>query len=50
MLSDALGDLRTAMLCINAAAVPIVVLMLIIARRAERDEAGLLDRAGFPGV
>jgi MFS transporter, Spinster family, sphingosine-1-phosphate transporter len=45
MISDATGDLRTAMLCVNAAAVPIVVLMLLIARRAERDEAGLLDRA-----
>jgi MFS transporter, Spinster family, sphingosine-1-phosphate transporter len=45
MLSDALGDLRTAMLCINAAAIPIIVLMQVIARRAQRDEAGLLDRA-----
>jgi MFS transporter, Spinster family, sphingosine-1-phosphate transporter len=45
MLSDATGDLRTAMLCVNAAAVPIVGLMLLIARRAERDEAGLLARA-----
>ncbi len=46
MISDATGDLRTAMLCVNAAAVPIVVLMLLIAKRAERDEAGLLARAG----
>jgi MFS transporter, Spinster family, sphingosine-1-phosphate transporter len=46
MMSDAMGDLRTAMLTINVVAVPIVVLMLIIARRAERDEAGLLARAG----
>jgi MFS transporter, Spinster family, sphingosine-1-phosphate transporter len=38
------------MLFINAAAVPIVVLMLFIAKRAQRDEAGLLDRAGFPKV
>jgi MFS transporter, Spinster family, sphingosine-1-phosphate transporter len=45
MLSDATGDLRTAMLCINAAAVPIVVLMVLIAKRAERDETGLLARA-----
>ncbi len=45
MISDATGDLRTAMLCINAAAVPIVGLMLLIARRAQRDEAGLLVRA-----
>jgi MFS transporter, Spinster family, sphingosine-1-phosphate transporter len=46
MLSDSLGDLRTAMLCVNAASVPIVVLMLLIARRAKHDEAGLLERAG----
>jgi MFS transporter, Spinster family, sphingosine-1-phosphate transporter len=44
MISDATGDLRTAMLCVNAAAVPIVGLMLLIAKRAERDEAGLLAR------
>ncbi len=45
MISDASGNLRTAMLCVNAAAVPIVVLMLLIAKRAERDEASLLARA-----
>jgi MFS transporter, Spinster family, sphingosine-1-phosphate transporter len=45
MLSDAMGDLRTAMLCINTAAIPIVVLMLLIAKRAARDEADLLARA-----
>jgi MFS transporter, Spinster family, sphingosine-1-phosphate transporter len=45
MISDATGDLRTAMLCVNAAAVPIVVLMLLIAKRAQKDEAGLLVRA-----
>jgi MFS transporter, Spinster family, sphingosine-1-phosphate transporter len=45
MISDATGDLRTAMLCVNAAAIPIVVLMLLIAKRANRDEAGLLVRA-----
>ena len=48
MLSDATGDLRTAMLCVNAAAIPIVVLMLLIAKRADRDEAGLLVRADSP--
>ncbi len=47
MLSDALGDLRTAMLCINASAIPIIALMLFIARRADRDEAGLLERAAL---
>jgi MFS family permease len=45
MLSDATGDLRTAMLSINVVAIPIVFLMLLIARRAERDEASLLERA-----
>ena len=45
MLSDATGDLRTAMLSINAVAIPIVLLMLLIARRAERDEAALTERA-----
>lgn len=45
LLSDATGDLRFAMLCINAAAVPIMVLMVLIARRAVRDEAALLGNA-----
>jgi MFS transporter, Spinster family, sphingosine-1-phosphate transporter len=45
MISDATGDLRIAMLSANAAAIPIVVLMLIIAKRADRDEAGLLAQA-----
>ncbi len=46
MLSDATGDLRFAMLCINAAAIPIVLLLLVVAKRAQRDEAALLARAG----
>lgn len=45
LLSDATGSLRTAMLSINAVAIPIAVLMLLIARRAQRDEATLLERA-----
>ena len=45
MVSDATGDLRTAMLSINAVAIPIVLLMLLVAKRADRDEAALLDRA-----
>jgi MFS family permease len=45
MMSDAMGNLRTAMLTINVVAVPLVVLMLFIARRAEKDEAALLERA-----
>jgi MFS transporter, Spinster family, sphingosine-1-phosphate transporter len=46
MISDATGDLRTAMLSVNAAAIPIAVLMLLIAKRAQRDETALLERAG----
>lgn len=45
MISDASGELRFAMLCINAAAIPIVILMLLIARRAQRDEDALPARA-----
>jgi MFS transporter, Spinster family, sphingosine-1-phosphate transporter len=45
MISEATGDLRTAMLSVNAVAIPIVLLMLLIARRAERDEAALQERA-----
>ncbi|MBA4355839.1 MAG: MFS transporter, partial [Novosphingobium sp.] len=45
LLSDATGSLRTAMLSINVVAIPIAVLLVLIARRAERDEAGLLERA-----
>lgn len=45
LVSDTTGDLRTAMLSINAVAIPIAVLMLLIARRAQRDEEGLLERA-----
>lgn len=45
MLSDATGDLRGSMLAINCAAIPIAILMLIIARRATRDEQALLERA-----
>jgi len=45
LLSDATGDLRFAMLSINAAAIPIMVLMVLIGRRAVRDEAALLVNA-----
>jgi MFS transporter, Spinster family, sphingosine-1-phosphate transporter len=45
MLSDATGDLRGAMLTINAAAIPIAVLMVFIARRAQSDENALTARA-----
>ncbi len=46
LLSDATGDLRTAMLSINAVAIPITLLMLLVSRRAGRDEAALMKRAG----
>ena len=49
MMSDATGDLRTAMLCVNAAAIPIVVFMLLIAKRAQRDENALVERAETTG-
>jgi MFS family permease len=45
LLSDATGDLRWSMLGINAVGIPIVILMLLIARRAQRDEDALIDRA-----
>ncbi|WP_408590673.1 MFS transporter [Novosphingobium sp.] len=44
-ISDLTGDLRTGMLSINVVAVPIVVLMLVIVRRASRDEMTLAARA-----
>lgn len=47
LISDTTGNLRAAMLSINVVAIPIVVLMLLIARRAGRDEAGLRARAGL---
>lgn len=46
LLSDATGNLRLAMMSIQWVAVPIAMLLLLIARRAERDEQGLLARAG----
>ena len=45
MLSDATGDLRASMLTVNIAAIPIAIMLLFIARRSQRDEAALLDRA-----
>lgn len=48
MMSDATGDLRTSMLAVNAAAVPIVLLLLVVARRASKDEHSLLQRAAQP--
>jgi MFS family permease len=45
LLSDATGNLRWSMLGINAVGIPIVILMLLIARRAQRDEDALIERA-----
>ncbi len=45
LLSDASGNLRASMLAINVVGVPIVILMLLIARRAQRDEDALIVRA-----
>ncbi len=45
MLSDATGDLRASMLSVNLGAIPIGILLVLIARRAQRDEDALLERA-----
>jgi MFS transporter, Spinster family, sphingosine-1-phosphate transporter len=45
MLSDTTGDLRGSMLAINAAAIPIAILLVIIAGRAQKDEDALMERA-----
>ena len=47
LLSDATGNLRWSMLGINAVAIPIVILMLLIARRSQRDETALATRAAI---
>ena len=47
LISDATGDLRAAMLSMNFVAVPIVMLLVLISRRAARDEASLTARAGI---
>jgi MFS transporter, Spinster family, sphingosine-1-phosphate transporter len=45
LMSDATGDLRGSMLSINVVAIPIVILMLIVARRAQGDENQLVANA-----
>ncbi|MFM2301051.1 MAG: hypothetical protein RLZZ84_787 [Pseudomonadota bacterium] len=45
VLSDATGNLRASMLTINVVAIPIVILMLVVSRRAQADEAALTQRA-----
>nr|WP_278254353.1 MFS transporter [Sphingobium sp. BYY-5] len=50
MISDARGgDLATAILSINWVAPPLVLLLLILLVRVERDHAGLLPRARAAG-
>ncbi|MFM5914406.1 MAG: MFS transporter, partial [Chakrabartia godavariana] len=50
LISDATGgDLGTAILSLNWVSPVIVVLLLIIATRAQRDEDGLLVRARAAG-
>jgi MFS transporter, Spinster family, sphingosine-1-phosphate transporter len=50
MISDSTGNLRTAMLSVNAAAIPIVILMIVIAKRVQKDEDFLLERALAPNI
>lgn len=45
LISDATGNLQMSMISINIVGIPIIILMLIIARRAQRDEDDLLKRA-----
>lgn len=47
MISDAVGDLGFAIKSINLVGPIIVVLLLIVARRAQRDEDALVVRAGL---
>nr|WP_250890225.1 MFS transporter [Sphingobium nicotianae] len=50
IVSDATGgDLRIAILSTNWVAVPIVILLLILAMRVRRDEAMMLERARAAG-
>lgn len=49
LISDATGDLGTAILSINLVSPVIIVLLLVIATRAQRDEDGLLVRARDAG-
>jgi MFS family permease len=45
LLSDTTGNLRWSMLSINVVAIPIVILMLIVTGRAQRDEDRLIINA-----
>jgi fucose permease len=45
LISDATGNLKISMLSVNAVGIPIIILLLIVARRAQQDENDLLKRA-----
>ena len=50
MVSDATGgNLRIAILSTNWVAIPIVILLLILAARVRKDEAAMLERARAAG-
>src|SRR5690606_30896898 len=50
MVSDATGgDLRIAILSVSSVAVPIVILLLILARRIRKDEGLMVARARAAG-
>lgn len=49
MMSDATGDLRTAILSVNWVAIPIIILLLILLTRVRKDEALILERARSAG-
>jgi MFS family permease len=49
LVSDATGDLATAILSINWVAPVIVALLVALGLRVERDQAGLLDRTRAAG-
>lgn len=50
MVSDATGgDLRAAILSVNWVAIPIVILLLVLAVRVRKDEALMLERARAAG-
>jgi MFS family permease len=49
LISDATGDLGTAILSINLVSPVIIVLLLIIATRAQRDEDRLIENARAAG-
>ncbi|MCW2411915.1 MULTISPECIES: MFS transporter [unclassified Sphingobium] len=49
MISDATGDLRTAILSVNWMAIPIIILLIILLTRIRKDESLILVRARDAG-